>query len=414
MKKGNFPHLGRQRGLDHKLTGAQLWSVSLIAIISLTVVGFGVFVVGDLYFHPNLSQLSQIESLTRFAFAAPVFIGAVIGLVVAFRRQHVLEASHGLSKSQHFTSRFESCARLLSDPLGEVRAAGIYSLIQLADDWEQQRQVCISLLCSHVRQVSDPENADNYTPISSIMEEMRSRLGPNGIWQGLHFDLTGVALSQCNLSGIFLGPGTILDFTDARITSKAMISVQDIVIDGGVLSFRGCRLWGGLFDLSGMTVKCGEFDMRYLKMFGGVLVLDRLDLKGGNIQFWDTECENSQILARNCQFCGGLIEFGPSRFEGVAQLHFERSKFLAGIVDISNSGSSTGHVFLDDCEFASGVQPILWLTPPRTELFVGLPTNLPNAVKFANRRLMSYKEVVPGSNERPPVGMWIIEENPNG
>jgi hypothetical protein len=45
-----------------------------------------------------------------------------------------------------------------------VRLAGAYAMAGLADDWPENRQTCVDVLCAYLRLPYDPEPGDGATP----------------------------------------------------------------------------------------------------------------------------------------------------------------------------------------------------------------------------------------------------------
>ena len=76
----------------------------------------------------------------------------------------------------------------------------------LADDWEENRQTCIDVLCAYLRMPYEPEPGDEAPSAERIafrgIREVRHtvirviaahlRLEAAVAWQGLNFDFTGV------------------------------------------------------------------------------------------------------------------------------------------------------------------------------------------------------------------------------
>src|ERR1035437_7407145 len=87
-----------------------------------------------------------------------------------------------------------------------VRLAGVHAMAGLADDWEENRQTCIDVLCAYLRMPYEPEPGDDapaqerlasrggrevrHTVIRVITAHLRANAPMS--WQGLNFDFTGV------------------------------------------------------------------------------------------------------------------------------------------------------------------------------------------------------------------------------
>jgi hypothetical protein len=116
-----------------------------------------------------------------------------------------------------------------------VRLAGAYALTGLADDWKDNRQPCIDVLCGYLRMPYGHEPADRarlafradrevrHTVIRVIAAHLRDDAAVS--WQGLNFDFTGVVF-------------------DGGCFDRARFS-------GGAVNFGGAEFSGGVVDFSG-------------------------------------------------------------------------------------------------------------------------------------------------------------------
>ena len=53
--------------------------------------------------------------------------------------------------SEALAKRFQDAASQLGNANAAIRLAGVYSMARLADDWQDQRQTCVDVLCAYVR-----------------------------------------------------------------------------------------------------------------------------------------------------------------------------------------------------------------------------------------------------------------------
>src|SRR5215831_13759519 len=131
-------------------------------------------------------------------------------------------------RTRTLNERFSTAAdKLGGDKPPAVRLAGVYAMAGLADDWKENRQTCVDVLCGYLRMPYQPDPGDKaheqkrlafrasrevrHTAIRVIAAHLKD--GAAVSWQGLNFDFTGV---------VFDGG----DFTDAEFT-------------GGEVSFEG-------------------------------------------------------------------------------------------------------------------------------------------------------------------------------
>lgn len=83
--------------------------------------------------------------------------GALVALVVAYRRQKVAEADSVHDQARVLNERFTAIAAQLGDAQPAVRLAGVHAMAGLADDWQANRQTCIHVLCAYLRMPYEPD-----------------------------------------------------------------------------------------------------------------------------------------------------------------------------------------------------------------------------------------------------------------
>ena len=179
-----------------------------------------------------MTQLTVLQ----LVFASVAGAGALVALIVAYRRQKIAEADSAHDRTRVFNERFTAIAAQLGDAQPAVRLAGVHAMAGLADDWKQNRQTCVDVLCAYLRLPYDPDPGDDAAPVERIAyranREVRhtiirligAHLRPEAAvsWQGLNFDFTGV---------VFDGG----DFTGARFSS-GIVLFNGAVFSGGELA----------------------------------------------------------------------------------------------------------------------------------------------------------------------------------
>src|SRR5580658_9332253 len=64
-------------------------------------------------------------------------------------------------RTRTLNERFATAAgQLGSDKPPAVRLAGVYAMAGLADDWEENRQTCVDVLCAYLRMPYEPDPGD--------------------------------------------------------------------------------------------------------------------------------------------------------------------------------------------------------------------------------------------------------------
>jgi uncharacterized protein YjbI with pentapeptide repeats len=187
---------------------------------------------------PGPNGTSPFLDVLKVALTVAAGIGGAVALVVAYRRQRHLEVDDAGRRS-----RYTSAAQQLGDPQAAVRLAGVYAMAHLADEWPEQRQQCVDVLCAYLRLpwAEDPTQSEpNTTAIeqtgpedelkvtrtysgragerevrqtlvrviaSHLRADTRSITGSSISWSDLEIDLTNAALPHSDFAGAnFRGP----------------------------------------------------------------------------------------------------------------------------------------------------------------------------------------------------------------
>ena len=73
-------------------------------------------------------------------------------------QRNQLDRTLAEQRTRTLNERFATAARQLgSDNPPEVRLAGVYAMAGLADDWEDNRQTCVDVLCAYLRMPYEPD-----------------------------------------------------------------------------------------------------------------------------------------------------------------------------------------------------------------------------------------------------------------
>ena len=265
------------------------------------------------YRHHGAPALKDTIGVLQLVFATVAGAGALVALIVAYRRQKIAEADSVHDRSRVFNERFTAIASQLGDAQPAVRLAGVHAMAGLADDWKQNRQTCVDVLCAYLRLPYDPDPGEDAAPAErtayrairevrhTVIRLIGAHLRPGAAvsWQGLNFDFTGV---------VFDGG----DFGDARF-SDGIVLFQDAEFSGGTVSFGGAGFSGGTVHFGGAGFSGGEVH------FGGA------GFSGGTVAF------------RGARFSGGRVDFGGAGFSGGA-VDFGGAGFSGGTVGFGGAG----------------------------------------------------------------------------
>jgi Pentapeptide repeats (9 copies) len=275
--------------------------------------------------------LKDAVSVLQLVFATVAGAGALVALIVAYRRQKVAEADSIHDRTRVFNERFTAIAAQLGDAQPAVRLAGVHAMAGLADDWKQNRQTCVDVLCAYLRLPYDPDPGDDAVPATrtayrayrevrhTIIRLIGTHLRPGAAvsWQGLTFDFNGV---------IFDGG----DFRGAEFSS-------------GLAVFDGAEFCGGIVRFNRAKFSGAEVYFGGAKFSGGEIRFVRSDFSGGTVSFRDTELSSGTIRFDGAGFSGSTVNFNRAKFSG-GKVSFDAAQFSGGEVSFSGAMFSGGEV----------------------------------------------------------------------
>ncbi|MFE0738692.1 hypothetical protein [Streptomyces sp. NPDC058855] len=159
--------------------------------------------------------------LVKLSFGVVAGAGALVALVVAYRRQRVDEAGAHREATRLHTERFSQAVEQLGSTSPAVQLGGVHALAGLADDAPDNslRQTCIDVLCAYLRLPYTPDPGDDpahqeehhrylalrkvrHTILRLIGDHYRRPKGTHRSWQGCDLHLTGVTIDgRLNFDG---------------------------------------------------------------------------------------------------------------------------------------------------------------------------------------------------------------------
>lgn len=293
-----------------------------------------------------------IEAL-KLVLAVTAGFGAVIALVVAFRRQRYNEiADHraeNADRREHtrlLSERFDRAVEQLGHDSPAVRLGGVHALATVADDWDEfePRQMCIDVLCSYLRMPYRTEPpAEEFPDENAIwlgMREVRhtilrliaAHLREDGAirkWTGHDFDLNGVIVDlYLDFSGAEFSEGTVSFY--GAVFSGRKVRFDEATFTGGEVNFSAAR-----FTDSGVTFDGADFD-------------------GGEVVFYNTEFGARQVSFRDAVLSSGTVTFDGSTFsEG--EVSFRDALFSGCEVSFMGVVFSNGQVSFRGAVFSDGL-----------------------------------------------------------
>ncbi|WP_406390021.1 pentapeptide repeat-containing protein [Streptomyces sp. NBC_00887] len=361
--------------------GLHLWNVGTVLLLVFTgavaVASFVFYTGWDLLGARELKKQQHIDSKTLFdlvklSFGVVAGAGALVALVVAYRRQRVDEDAALRDATRLHNERFTNAVSQLGHESPTVRLGGVHSLAGLADDapTRQVRQTCIDVLCAFLRLPytgeSDLPTGDAEARHSSLaLREARHtvirlirdhlRLPPEHplSWQGYDFDFTnavfdGGDLSRATFSGgevSFWGAtfcGEEVDFSRATF-SGAEVSFSRATFSGGEVSFDDATFSGGKVYFLEAAFTGGTVHFSGATFLGGSVNFSGSTFSGGRVNFTGTTLSGGTVDFISAVFSSGWVNFSFATFSG-AEVSFAAATFSSGSVDFGDVTFSGGSV----------------------------------------------------------------------
>ncbi|MFG1808232.1 pentapeptide repeat-containing protein [Streptomyces sp. NPDC049040] len=290
----------------------------------------------------------------KIALTVVAGVGGVVALVVAYRRQHLSEATDAREYDRTLTERFGSAAEQLGATQSAVRMTGAYAMARLADEWLQERQMCIDVLCGYLRMphAVDPPGNDEalaawqrerevrLTVLRLIAAHLRDGAAPS--WQGHDLDFTGAVLDEADFRGarftggdilfvkaIFAGRGSAqMVFDEADFSAGSSVYFRLAEFRSGTIRFNRATFSGGWVTFDGARFTGGQVDFRDASFAGGEVPFEGAEFSGGSVDF------------SGATFTGSTVNFGqrhlPSVYTVVPPAHFS-----GGTLDFSRVADFT-------------------------------------------------------------------------
>ncbi|MFF5253851.1 pentapeptide repeat-containing protein [Streptomyces leeuwenhoekii] len=372
----------------------QLWKVGwalTVVFVSAVLVAGGIF--SSLVYLLDFQELDStakldaktLFDLVKLSFGVVAGAGALVALVVAYRRQRVDEAGAHREATRLHTERFSQAVDKLGSDSPAVRLGGVHALAGLADDApdDNLRQTCIDVLCAYLQLPFTPDPGDDpahqaehhhylalrkvrHTIMRLICDHYRRPRGTRGSWQGCDLDFTGVIIDgRMDFSGAEFSGGTVsfdgaefsggsviferatfsgssVSFVGAVFSQGSLVDFDYAVFSDGRVGFDGAKFSGGTVAFRDATFSGGLVIFDYAAFCAGYVPFDRATVAGpGGVSFSSTAFSGSAVSFRGVAFAGG-------------EAHFERAKFSkksVGFVDVTFSG---GWVSFCDAVFSDG------------------------------------------------------------
>jgi len=213
--------------------------------------------------------------------------------------------------------RFATAAdKLGSDKPPAVRLAGVYAMAGLADDWEENRQTCINVLCAYLHIPYEPDPGDKasaqerlnflasrevrHTVIEVITAHLKDDAATS--WRGLNFNFIGVVFDGGSFADARFSGGTV-DFGWAQFPER-WVDFSRVEFSCRKVNFGGAKFFGGTVDFKGAKFSDGVAD------FGGA------EFRHGEVRFMRAEFAGGTVNFSDAEFAGGMVDFSDAKFSG--------------------------------------------------------------------------------------------------
>ena len=214
-------------------------------------------------------------------------------------------------------------------------------MARLADDWDDQRQVCIDVLCAYLRMPYEPDPASEkhregegevrYTIIRIIRDHLRDPSTPT-TWCGRDLDFTNATFDGGDFRGTKFTGGEV-SFFRAKFA--------------GLVSFVGAEFTGGRVSFLCAKFSGGEISFNDAKFTGGKVSFDDAEFTDGFVVFNVAEFAGGEISFDRAKFTGGNVSFGSAEFTG-GEVSFDRAEYAG--VEVSFNGAE----FVPGCSITWG------------------------------------------------------------
>jgi hypothetical protein len=294
------------------------------------------------------------------------FVGAVLVGVYGYRKQRLVEGDARRADAEQLAQRYTTAASQLGHEKAAVRLAGVYAIARLADDWIEQRQVCIDVLCAYLRMPYEPDPASEkhregerevrYTIIRLIRDHLREPNAPT-TWCGRDLDFTNATFDGGDFGGAKFAGGKV-SFDGAKFAGGDVFFRMAKFV-GAAVSFNGAKFTGGTVSFNEARYSGGTVSFDGAEFIGGAVSFNEAKFTGGTVSFDDVIIfPGGKVSFLGVEFTGGAVLFENAGFEG-GTVSFYKAKFIGGNVSFVGAVSNGDAVSFYKVEYASGCS-ITW------------------------------------------------------
>jgi uncharacterized protein YjbI with pentapeptide repeats len=271
--------------------------------------------------------------------------GAAVALVVAYRRQRELEESGRRDRTRLLTERLAAAAVQLGGEQTAVRLAGVYAIAALADEWEEQRQQCISVLCGYLRLPYAGDPAPGH-PVSVSEERLteyashQQRRTETTLYRPgeghVRTAIIDTIVSHLQADAPISWSNLDYDFRDAHMINASFVSAH---FAGNVTLFEGATFAGEYTSFNDVTF-AGEFG----SFRGATFASEYTSFDGATFSSWNT-------FFNDASFSGRYTSFHRAEFSGGSAL-LVNATFAGEYTSFVDATFSVDNVQFDRATFA--------------------------------------------------------------
>ncbi|MGA5506026.1 pentapeptide repeat-containing protein [Streptomyces umbrinus] len=333
-----------ERELQLSRIGRALTLTFAAAVLVAGGVFYGLVVLLDFQEIDSTAKLDAktLFDLVKLSFGVVAGAGALVALVVAYRRQRVDEVGAHREATRLHTERFTQAVEQLGSDSPAVQLGGVHALAGLADDApdDNLRQTCVDVLCAYLQLPftadpgEDPAHEQEHhrylalrkvrhTILRLIGDHYRRPKGSNRSWQGCDLDLTGVTIDgnidfdgatfsggRVSFDGATFSDG-IVYFGDATF-SGGWVYFGSATFSGGIVSFDGATFSGGWVSFGSATFSDGRVSFGSATFSGGRLSFDGATFSDGTVSFIGIAFSGGRMSPSSAMFSGGTVSFSDA------------------------------------------------------------------------------------------------------
>ncbi|MFE0458923.1 pentapeptide repeat-containing protein [Kitasatospora sp. NPDC058965] len=322
-------------------TLAPVWLMAAAALAAVAVLAVGFYYLAHHLIAAGQAPGTPVQAgdVIKATVTILTLIGAVLAGLYAYRKQLLAEGDAHRADAAQLANRYAAAAEQLGHDRAAVRLAGVYALARLADDWAEQRQVCIDVLCAYLRMPyrTDPDHPGyregerevRHTVIRVIRAHLQDP-GATTTWCGVGLYFTGAHFDGGDFSGSHFVGGTV-DFTGATF-GGGTVDFTGATFGGDRAGFLSARFDDGVVNFAGARFLAGTVDFDWATFDGGRIAFSGAHFDGGRVTF-----DHATFSDGSVSFADATLAGDPPRF---AHAEFRRTRFRWGPILPPSAGQA--------------------------------------------------------------------------